>query len=316
MPSDSQPRFEPAAEARGDSPVENQSEPDEASGKGLDYGEIVKSLTECSDDALSQAACGGIIDPAEVIEWVQMAKRLLLYQRESDAIRTAVPDLDRRLRRLLVQVELPSGSTPESVAVRFMKRLADVRALLSQDVEAAYQGDPASQSYAEIAVSYPSIRALAIYRVAHELHEIGVPLLPRIMTEYAHDRTGMDIHPGARIGERFFVDHGTGVVIGETAEIGTRVRLYQGVTLGALSLRDGAALRGRKRHPTVEDDVTIYAGATILGGKTVIGQGSVIGGNVWLTRSVPPHSRVVAEPPQQQVSEDGKGLPSQLTWDI
>jgi serine O-acetyltransferase len=296
--------------------VEGPGDAPEASSGQIDYREIVRDLTECRDDALSQAACGGIIDPAEVIEWVQMAKRLLLYQRDSDAISAAVPELDRRLRKLLVQVELPEGCDPDSVAIRFIKRLAHVRSLLSLDVEAAYQGDPASQGYAEIAVSYPSIRALAIYRVAHELHEIGVPLLPRIMTEYAHDHTGMDIHPGARIGERFFVDHGTGVVIGETAEIGARVRLYQGVTLGALSLRDGASLRGRKRHPTVEDDVTIYAGSTILGGKTVIGRGTVIGGNVWLTRSVPPNSRVVAEPPQQQVSEDGRDSNSQLTWDI
>jgi serine O-acetyltransferase len=282
----------------------------------IDYAEVVRALTECSDDALSQAACGGIIDPVEVIEWVQSAKRLLLYQRDGDAISVEVPLLDQGLRRLLAQVELPEGCNPDSLASGFIRRLGAIRSMLSLDVEAAYQGDPAARSYAEIVVSYPSIRALAIYRVAHELHDLGVRLLPRIMTEYAHDRTGMDIHPGAQIGHRFFVDHGTGVVIGETAEIGERVRLYQGVTLGAASLRDGPSLRGRKRHPTIEDDVTIYSGATILGGGTMIGRGSVIGGNVWLTHSVPPNSRVIAEAPRQMVREDDQDRSARHTWDI
>ena len=167
-------------------------------------------------------------------------------------------------------------------------------------------------------VSYPSIRAIAIYRIAHELHLLDVPILPRMMTEHAHDRTGIDIHPGARIGRRFFIDHGTGVVVGETSEIGDNVRLYQGVTLGTTSPRHGATLRGVKRHPTIEDDVTIYAGATILGGDVVVGRGSVIGGNVFLLDSVPDGSRVVGEPPRYLVRQrkGGRGDPRQLHWDI
>jgi serine O-acetyltransferase len=163
-------------------------------------------------------------------------------------------------------------------------------------------------------VAYPSIQAVAIYRLAHELFSLGAPVLARVMSEHAHSRTGIDIHPGARIGRRFFIDHGTGVVIGETSEIGDRVQIYQGVTLGALSPRRGEHVRGKKRHPTIEDDVTIYAGATILGGDTVIGRGSVIGGNVWLTRSVPPHTRVVLETPK--LSVEGKARPKGCDWDI
>jgi serine O-acetyltransferase len=194
-----------------------------------------------------------------------------------------------------------------------------VREILAGDVEAAFEGDPAARSYAEILVAYPSIRAIAIQRIAHELHKLRVPILPRMMTEHAHDLTGVDIHPGAKIGRRFFIDHGTGIVIGETVEIGDNVRLYQGITLGARSPRRGEALRGVKRHPTVEDDVVIYAGATILGGDVVIGRGSVIGGNVWLTVSVPPCSKVVSEPPRSQVQQRGgceSEDPDQLEWDI
>jgi serine O-acetyltransferase len=180
-------------------------------------------------------------------------------------------------------------------ALVFLRKLVDLRRRLSQDVQAALEGDPAAKSIDEVIFAYPATFAITIYRLAHELHEQGIPLLPRIMTEHAHSVTGIDIHPGATIGSGFFIDHGTGVVIGETTNIGNRVKLYQGVTLGALSFamdEDGLMIRGKKRHPTIEDDVVIYAGATILGGSTVIGHGSVIGGNVWLTRSVPPHTRV------------------------
>lgn len=185
-------------------------------------------------------------------------------------------------------------------AIRFMRELPRLRAALAADVRAAYEGDPAAKSYDEIIFSYPGVFAVTVYRVAHQLYEQGVPLMPRIMTEYAHCQTGIDIHPGAHIGESFFIDHGTGVVIGETTEIGDRVRLYQGVTLGALSLPKEAvdSLRNQKRHPTVEDDVIIYAQATILGGETVIGARSVIGGNVWLTESVPPDTRVFLKKPE------------------
>lgn len=185
-------------------------------------------------------------------------------------------------------------------ALRFMRGLTRLRAILATDVRAAYDGDPAAKSFDEIIYCYPGLFAVTIYRVAHLLHGQQVPLVPRIMTEYAHSLTGIDIHPGARIGESFFIDHGTGVVIGETTEIGRRVRLYQGVTLGALSLPPDKVneLRTKKRHPTVEDDVIIYAGATILGGKTVIGARSVIGGNVWLTESVPADTKVFLKKPE------------------
>jgi len=180
------------------------------------------------------------------------------------------------------------------VAVEFLRDLPRMREMLAKDIKAAFDGDPAAKSYDEIIFSYPGVWAIMVYRIAHRLYHLNVPLMPRIMTEYAHGNTGIDIHPGAHIGESFFIDHGTGVVIGQTSEIGNRVRIYQGVTLGALSLSRAECkrLRGEKRHPTIEDDVIIYANATILGGDTVVGARSVIGGNVWLTHSVPPDTEV------------------------
>ncbi len=172
--------------------------------------------------------------------------------------------------------------------------------MLARDIRSAYECDPAAKSFDEIIFSYPGLFAITVYRVAHELHERGVSLIPRIMTEYAHSTTGIDIHPGAHIGESFFIDHGTGVVIGETTKIGDRVRIYQGVTLGALSLpkEEVERLRNERRHPTIEDDVIIYAGVTILGGETVVGARSVIGGNVWITESVPPDTKVFLKKPE------------------
>ena len=181
------------------------------------------------------------------------------------------------------------------VVCSFLKKLPDVRRVLSTDVVAAYEGDPAAKSNEEIILSYPCIEAIAIQRLAHELYKAEVPLLPRMMTEWAHEKTGIDIHPGAQIGSHFFIDHGTGVVIGETCRIGSRVKLYHGVTLGARSFpkdEAGKVVKGTKRHPDVEDDVTIYPNATVLGGDTVIGQGSTIGGNVFIMESVTPHSLV------------------------
>ena len=191
----------------------------------------------------------------------------------------------------------------EDVALQFISTLAGLRELLALDVEAAIEGDPAAKSYDEIISSYPGLFTIMVYRIAHELQRLSVPLIPRIMTEYAHRETGIDIHPGARIGCRFFIDHGTGVVIGETTEIGDDVKLYQGVTLGALSFpREGAQrMRNKKRHPTIEDNVIIYSGATILGGDTIIGKGSVIGGNVWIVSSVPPQSKVILEIPKLRI---------------
>ncbi len=179
---------------------------------------------------------------------------------------------------------------------RFFKRIPEVRRMLVLDIMAAMDGDPAARSYAEIIFAYPGFAAIAIQRLAHELWQIGVPLLPRIMTESAHSKTGIDIHPGARIGQSFFIDHGTGVVIGETCVIGNFVKIYQGVTLGALSFpKDamGRLLRNTKRHPTLGDYVVVYAGATILGGNTVVGEKAIIGGNTWVIESVPPGEKVL-----------------------
>jgi serine O-acetyltransferase len=195
-----------------------------------------------------------------------------------------------------------ASSAREAVAA-FLVRLPEVRRLAASDVEAAYEGDPALKSRDEAIFAYPGVFAVTNQRIAHELHLLGVPLIPRIITEYAHTLTGIDIHPGASIGEKFFIDHGTGVVVGETCRIGARVRLYQGVTLGAKSFpldEQGKPIKGIDRHPIVEDDVVIYAGATILG-RNVIGQGSSIGGNVWLTGGVPPNSRIT-----QAEIRDGK----------
>jgi len=185
-------------------------------------------------------------------------------------------------------------------AIHFLERLPEIRKILATDVHAAYQGDPAAKTIDEVVISYPGVLAITIHRIAHQLRQQDIPLLPRLMSEYAHSITGIDIHPGATIGSSFFIDHGTGVVIGETTEIGDWVRIYQGVTLGALSLpkEEVDQLRYAKRHPTIEDDVTIYAGATILGGETIIGRSSVIGGSVWITNSVPPGTKVFLAPPK------------------
>ncbi len=185
-------------------------------------------------------------------------------------------------------------------AIRFLERLPEIRKTLTTDVQAAYDGDPAAKTIDEVVISYPGVLAITVHRIAHQLRQQEIPLLPRVISEYAHSVTGIDIHPGATIGSSFFIDHGTGVVIGETTEIGERVRIYQGVTLGALSLPKDEVeqLRHEKRHPTIEDDVTIYAGATILGGETVIGRSSVIGGSVWITSSVPSGTKVFLAPPK------------------
>jgi serine O-acetyltransferase len=189
-------------------------------------------------------------------------------------------------------------------AIELLRSLPDIRQVLEQDVQMAFEGDPAATSHHEVVFCYPGLEAVSVYRIAHELFLLGVPLIPRLMTEYAHLRTGIDIHPGARIKPGFFIDHGTGVVIGETCDIGLNVKLYQGVTLGALSFpRDpnGKIIRGMKRHPTLEDEVVVYANATILGGDTVIGKRSVIGSNVWITQSVPADTIVSLEKPRLRI---------------
>ncbi len=191
----------------------------------------------------------------------------------------------------------------ECIVTRFLYRLPKIREVLATDVQAAYDGDPAAFNTDEVIFSYPGVYAVSVNRIAHELHRMGVPLIPRVMTEHAHSLTGIDIHPGATIGEYFFIDHGTGVVIGETTVIGKNVKLYQGVTLGALSTRGGQSLRGARRHPTICDNVTVYSGASILGGDTVIGEGAVIGSNAFVTSSVPAHTRVSIKNPELQFKD-------------
>ena len=192
------------------------------------------------------------------------------------------------------------GRDAKEIVDDFVVALPEVRRLVETDVQAAYDGDPAATSRMEVVMAYPGLYAVTIHRLAHVLYKLKVPIIPRVMSELAHSKTGIDIHPGATIGERFFIDHGTGVVIGETTVIGRNVRLYQGVTLGGLSFEkdsNGALVKGLKRHPNIEDNVVIYANATILGGDTTIGHDSEIGGNVWIKESVPPYSRVYNKPP-------------------
>ena len=209
----------------------------------------------------------------------------------------------------------------QEVCLEFFGRIPQIRAMLQTDLEAAYEGDPAATDMAEIIYCYPGLFAITVYRLAHELYTLNVPMLPRIMTEHAHSVTGIDIHPGATIGEYFFIDHGTGIVVGETTIIGDNVKIYQGVTIGALSTRGGQNLRSKKRHPTIEDNVTIYSGASILGGDTVIGHDSVIGGNTFITMSVPPESNVSIKSQELHISNkkgkantEAKDLEQAATW--
>ena len=229
----------------------------------------------------------------------------LCYGQERDSARDGVGNCAPRAREL-TQV--------------FLRRLPEIRGLLVRDVQAAFDGDPAAGDLDEIILAYPGLLAVSVYRIAHALYDLGVPMMARIMTEWAHSKTGCDIHPGAKIGAAFFIDHATGVVIGETTEIGEGVKLYQGVTLGALSFpRDasGAIIRGKKRHPTVENGATLYANATVLGGQTVVGEDSVIGGSVFLTRSVPARSRVSLKEPELRVAtRDGAAEPDAIYFDI
>lgn len=234
--------------------------------------------------------------PAAVHEWVDDLLDLLFPQlsagRTGDfqEFRSRWAASHDRLLHLLEALGDRVPAPPERLVEDFVAEVPALRAILLEDADAIYAGDPAAVDHDEVIRAYPGFRAIAIYRLAHHFHVRDVPIVPRVLTEYAHACTGIDIHPGAAIGPRFCIDHGTGIVIGETTEIGRNVKLYQGVTLGALSVAKGMARI--KRHPTVEDDVVIYASTTILGGDTVVGRGSVIGGNVWLLRSVPPHSRV------------------------
>ena len=207
----------------------------------------------------------------------------------------------------------------QAKAILFLEELPELRRRLALDAQAAMDGDPAVKTLDEVIFCYPGLEAVTVYRLAHALHLLEVPLIPRMMTEWANSKTGIDIHPGAKIGDHFFIDHGTGVVIGETCEIGNRVKLYQGVTLGALSFAidgDGNLVRGHKRHPTIEDSVVIYANATVLGGATVIGHHSVIGSSVWLTRSLQPHTTVVLEKPKLKIRAEIDQMHGDLNFQI
>ena len=210
----------------------------------------------------------------------------------------------------------------QAMAIELLKRIPDLRRTLATDVQANFDGDPACRTADEVVFCYPGFAAVTVYRIAHELFRLQVPFIPRMMTEWAHKQTGIDIHPGAQIGDYFFIDHGTGVVIGETCEIGEHVKLYQGVTLGALSFptdADGQLIRGTKRHPTIQDRVVVYANATILGGRTVIGHDSVIGSSVWITKSVSPNTTVLLESPQLKVrggASDAEVLSHDMNFQI
>ncbi len=290
-------------------------------GKGLseeELSEVVEALIASYDRARpdSEARKAPPLPPREaIVDVVEQCRRLLFPGYYADE---PTPEASRRyrvgmwtcqlyaqllrvLRLALAHVE-PLRAADQvqtraaAVAASLLQSLPELRERLLLDAQAALAGDPAAASLEEVILTYPGFEAITIYRIAHWLYEAGIPYIPRAMTEHAHMRTGIDIHPGARVGRRFFIDHGTGVVIGETTDIGDDVKLYQGVTLGALSVR--RELAGAKRHPTLEDGVVIYAGATVLGGKTVIGRGAVIGGNVWLTESVAPGTTVLESPPR------------------
>jgi serine O-acetyltransferase len=211
-------------------------------------------------------------------------------QCSEDAVTEDLIQLAEALARLERSIATLHEAMPERVEDRFLACLPELHQALDDDAQAIFDGDPAARSVDEVVLTYPGFLAIAVYRVANALHRLGLPLLPRLLTEFAHEKTGIDIHPGATVGRRFCIDHGTGVVVGETAVIGDNVKLYQGVTLGALTVEKGHA--DRKRHPTIEHGVVIYAGATILGGQTVVGHDSIVAGNAFLTQSVPPHSVV------------------------
>ncbi len=245
------------------------------------------------NDPVSEARKNRGQNPGRVLEALEKLREVLLDQTPSEELEC---DLE-------VAHGLARGLIGPEKANHLIECLPEIRHSIAMDVEAAFHGDPAANTYAEVIAAYPSVLAVSTYRIAHTFYELDELVAARIMSENAHRRTGIDIHPGASIGRHFFIDHGTGVVIGETTFIGDRVKLYHGVTLGAFSNREGRSDKGSKRHPTLEDDVTIYPNATILGGETVIGKGAVIGGNAWLTRSVEPNTKVRVDPPQMKLRQ-------------
>ena len=231
-------------------------------------------------------------------------------------------DIYDRLKNQIEIALLYHGEEPEEAAARadrttcgFFEQLPEIQRLLLTDVQAGFDGDPAAKSKEEIIFSYPGLFAIYVYRLAHVLYKEEIPFIPRVMSEYAHGRTGIDINPGATIGEYFFIDHGTGVVVGETTEIGNNVKLYQGVTLGALSTRMGQQLANVKRHPTIRDNVTIYSNSTVLGGETVVGENTIIGGNTFITESIPANTKVSAKSPELVIKKPKSQVSSTNVWD-
>ncbi len=285
--------------------------PDSASGAIPSRERVVEAL-HCLQDVLFPGRMTSELTENASLE-------AFLEERLSRAYRILTVEIARSLPfRWLGQYAVVSGRKRDvddvweearRIVAELYAKLPEIRKMLITDVQAAYNGDPAATTFAEIMMSYPCMRAITTHRIAHELYRMDVPLIPRVMSEHAHSQTGIDIHPGAEIGESFFIDHGTGVVIGETTKIGRNVKLYQGVTLGAKSFpldEYGNPIKGIKRHPTLEDDVIVYAGATILGGDTVIGRGAVIGSNVWIVQSVPPYSTVVQRNPEIEIRDNSQ----------
>ena len=231
-------------------------------------------------------------------------------------------DIYDRLKNQIEIALLYHGEEPEEAAARadrttcgFFEQLPEIQRLLLTDVQAGFDGDPAAKSKEEIIFSYPGLFAIYVYRLAHVLYKEEIPFIPRVMSEYAHGRTGIDINPGATIGEYFFIDHGTGVVVGETTEIGNNVKLYQGVTLGALSTRMGQQLANVKRHPTIRDNVTIYSNSTVLGGETIVGENTIIGGNTFITESIPANTKVSAKSPELVIKKPKSQVSATNVWD-
>ena len=292
---------------------------------------VVKKLMNLLDDKSSFSHVEPIPIPSNesVVELIRQARRILFpgYFTQSTLAQANLEYylgqettcfLENLSRQIIsafqhdcFRLNLPCSKCSDQgheIALKIVQDLPTIKKLLDSDIRAAYEGDPAAKGYDEIIFSYPGLLSISIYRLANLLHKYKVPVIPRIMTEHAHSLTGIDIHPGATIGESFFIDHGTGVVIGETTEIGHHVRLYQGVTLGALSLPKDAGdqFRHKKRHPTIEDDVIIYSNTTVLGGETVIGARSIIGGNIWITESVPPDTKVLLKRPELIYAGNGR----------
>ena len=279
----------------------------------------VKGLEEISNSCFLKNDKNRLLIPKrkEVIKVIKDLQSLLFpnYFKHSEGSENVLSQTELLLNiysRLASQIEgacqfngTAMTCTPQEICDKFINELPKVKTLLIKDIEAIYEGDPAAKCHEEVLICYPGFYAISIYRIAHVLYELKVPLIPRIMTEYAHEKTGVDIHAGATIGEYFFIDHGTGIVIGETTVIGQRVKVYQGVTLGGLSTRGGQSLRGKKRHPTIEDNVTIYANAAILGGDTVIGTGCVIGSSTFITESIAPCTTVTIKNQELQFRPRG-----------